>query len=303
MRINFKRHIEPQYQAALPPGETKLDLADNNLGSHSRAIVLLTLSVIPAIVTSLDIKANSLYRLSKDDLKLVIAAIKRTITTLDLSSNHLHRFDVGLIEIFNALKDNINTLILSLNSLHLLKPRAVALALAAIPATVITLDLTQCNLAHFGADLKFILAVIKATTLNLSWNNLKCLSFSELKLIFASIPKEVRTLNLSNNHFDFTEAQWIELLSELPGTVDQIIINGSDDVINQEQITKILKNVRKKVAQSCPLPSTLTELILEYATNPDSFWNNKTTLSKDKPLIKEPEEEKDSPLFDKVLLR
>lgn len=240
---------------SIPLSVKILVLSWNNLGTTPTCFAPAFRS-IPASVTSLDLSWNSLSSLTENELALAFSAIPSLVTKLNLSFNYLDRLSGTQLAIaFAALSPSITTLLLSGNNLDRLTGTDLALALTAIPVTI--------------------------TTLDLSGNDLYELSESDLKLVVSAVPLGVRTLNLAGNYLhDRTETQWIELLSKLPGTVDELII---DDQVSQTHIQKIMQEVRKKAVkitqEFTPLPPSITHLMLEYATNSSSFWNKNNTVT------------------------
>jgi hypothetical protein len=179
---------------------------------------------------------------------------------LILSNNNLGLRRAELAQILAAIPATVTTLDLSYNDLTSLTAAELAEALAAIPATVTTLILSVNDLGlKTAAELAEALAAIPATvtTLTLSYNYLGTRRAAELAHILAAIPATVTALNLSaNNLGDKTAVELAQILAAIPATVTAL--NLSENCLG-------LKTAAELAQILAAIPATVT--ILDLSDN------------------------------------
>lgn len=179
-----------------------------DLGNLPLAQILQAIADIPVSVTSLDLSNNYLNRKPRAELAQVLAALPANVTSLKLSGNNLFKLSgAALAQTFGALV-NVTTLDLSSNEFERMNSAQLAIALAALPSSVTSLDLSR-NIFHYdknSSELAQFLSALPAsvTSLNLSHNFLGGYTGAkhtgaELAPLFAAIPPHVKIINLAYN--------------------------------------------------------------------------------------------------------
>ena len=120
----------------------------------------------------------------------------------------------------------------------------MALAFAAIPSTVTTLNLTYNGLGiNTGAELTVAFAGIPAgvTTLNLSSNDFWRRTGAELQQAFAAIHTGVTTLDLSHNYLEKkTGAELAQAFDGIPSSVITLDLSGNKlDKLSMENMIQV----------------------------------------------------------------
>lgn len=256
MKINLKKSIPLQFKEIIK-GTTALDLELDLEDINEITVEKLTevYSNIPAEVTRLKIAWDSWKMSLIVNGSLALTAIPSGVKNLDLTWNNLSTFTgMELVILFSRILTS--TLNLSLNDLYLLGGDGLERAFSQFSPNLKFLYLDMNGLGSLpGIELVAALKVISETVsyLSLASNELGNLSIDDLKLVFKAIPGGTKTLNLINNDLEYkkgegleykTDDQWIELLTELPKSVTEIIISDNPKV--QKRIADIFNKIRIK---------------------------------------------------------
>ncbi|WP_026069559.1 leucine-rich repeat domain-containing protein [Legionella tunisiensis] len=125
---------------------TRLDLSENYLAFKNIDEVAQLLKTIPPWVTALSLANNHLIY-DPDKLIRMLSSIPKTITTLDLSYNLLNiRTGNVLKEVFTAIPEGVNELVLSRQALGLNRADELVTAFSGLSPNITTMDLTVTQL-------------------------------------------------------------------------------------------------------------------------------------------------------------
>ena len=281
LNLDLNKPLAPQF-AAIPVGETFLDISDNDLGGLTGAGLAAVFKEIPITITALCLGDNALWRLGAelalcfpeipanvtslslssiglnfmpaDSIYRVLTSLPCTVTSLDLSSNGLgvnqvYRFD--LVTVMRSLSPALKSLNLSNNIFCNMSN--LDEVLVAIPSGVTSLDLSR-NIFKLKSitALSRIFAAIPANvnSVDLSYCGFGDKNTAKLIKAFEAIPPTVTTINLNGNNFNFkskTRDELIAIINSIPSTVSEIVCDGLLAEILQECRMRAYKKIEEKV--------------------------------------------------------
>jgi hypothetical protein len=252
----------------LHAGITSLDFSHNFLYRKTGIELAQILAGLSATITELNLSFNILMNTKTPELALALAKLTHIIS-LDISWNTLGGKTGGqLAAIIAALTPSVTSLNLSANDLgcrnyEQMLPRirldpAISLvntlgtALAALPKTIIILDLGENNLGYrTGPQLATSLARIPHTveTLDLACNDLDRLGSPGLSLVLSILPTGVKTLGLSENNFNrLTAADLAKTLAKIPASVTFLDLRWNDlSSFSEAELTQIFAAIPRTV--------------------------------------------------------
>jgi Ran GTPase-activating protein (RanGAP) involved in mRNA processing and transport len=273
--------------AKIKESVTNLNLSYNHLSHISTYKLIHALSAIHKNVNTLDLSFNRLYTFSTKALGQILAAISANINTVDLSGNSLG-IDIPteltqvlpkipstvinlnlcknisfnskvneLTEIFSAIPTSILTLHLSINLPLTKTQEELEQIFAAIPAEIKNIVVHYDCLNIYNVTLCELIKIpSRATSIDLSNNNLTTITTEELKIFLASPHLNVKSINLSNNCLG---SKKIEELSQIFSTIARSVtsINLSDNNLHEIQ-TNDLQDIIK-----C-MPDTIQDIELGF---------------------------------------
>ncbi|HDS3848814.1 hypothetical protein [Legionella pneumophila] len=218
------------FMKTIPEYEKVLDLSNSNLYIEENVNFLLRLlPLIPPTITTLNLSGNFLGYLTDAQLVAVIDTLPFFIRTLNLRDNHFGHVKrtittEGLLMALGCLeKKNIRSLDLAENNFGLLSFAQKLLILQALPS--------------------------KLDTLGLAANSLAGLYDDELMALFQTIAPNIKSLNLSNNHFGFPTRHFTHkgLINALRTLKKVTFLDLSDNDLHRSSVDEL-----KEIGPSIP---------------------------------------------------
>ena len=269
-----------------------LGLEGNRLGELADEELREGFSAIPRTVRGLNLGYNELGLHDHWGLNPSFSSLPPGLRTLGLAGNYLGSLtNLELADIFRTIPRSITSLDLSHNELDTRSGEQLSVAFVELPKYIISLNLAF-NFLSASAETVDVLSSLSETVtqLNLAYN---CLFLSigtcfhpntglnnQLVEIFKAFPPRVVTINLMENKMaKKTEAEWYQLLTRLPKTVTELII---DDAL-QAKIIKMLKMIRVQalntICSTAKCSPSIGNLVLSYSSCSNLLlWANNTSV-------------------------
>lgn len=223
---------------SIPSYITSISFENFTLEDRVSAETAQLFASIPSFVKALDLSCNVLGRcIPTNELVNMFSKLPKSLISLELSKTHLgDKSDEELEKIFSSFPNSLQEL--SLNR-SVLRVKVAVPALKSIPSSVHMLDLSD----------------------NLFYQSTK--NINDAAAILSGIPKTVKTLNLSKNHFGlFSAEKFIAFISNLPPTVTSL--NLSKNGIGIEKLFFMDYDPCPLSDAIAALPKSIESLDLSY---------------------------------------